>query len=231
MRTLLVALLLAGAALAALPSASAAEATQPLPACVPPGVESFGVCAGTIAGNPCVWVWLGPSFNAVCLDTSPPDLLLCDNGGCQSVRDTLLPAIADPGDACVPPGVESFAVCAGFVGGDLCVWVWLGPSYNAVCLDDEGPDLLLCDNSGCSSVLRVSAAQQLPVGCGSALGVCVWPGTANGDCVGVHFGLQGAGACVDTDPAAVRVCTSMRTILYDGFCPTDGLTVTHDLLA
>jgi hypothetical protein len=52
-------------------------------------------------------------------------------------------------------------------------------------------------------------------------GVCYSIG-ANGACVGVNFGLQGAGACVFTDPAGVRVCTSARSIFWDGFCPTDG---------
>lgn len=76
------------------------------------------------------------------------------------------------------------------------------------------------------AALPTASASELPVGCGSdGVGACVWQDTPNGDCVGVHFGLQGAGACADTDPANVRVCTSMRSVLYDGNCPTDGLTV------
>ncbi len=79
-----------------------------------------------------------------------------------------------------------------------------------------------------------ASATSLPVGCNSGgVGVCVWQDTPSGDCVGAHFGLQGAGACVDTDPAGVRVCSSMRTILYDGNCPTDGIKTdpVDDLLA
>jgi hypothetical protein len=218
MRTLLVALVLAVAALAAVPPASAAA--QPLPVCVPPGVESFGVCVGTIAGNPCVWVWLGPSFNAVCVDTAPADLLVCDNSGCRSVRDAVGGSIAQPDPVCVPPGVESFAVCVGLVDGDVCAWVWLGPSLRILCLGD----ILKASASGSSA--------GLPVGCLSdGVAVCVWPDTANGACVGVGLGLQGAGACADTDPVAVRVCTSARSVLYEGNCPTDGLTVLDTTLA
>lgn len=207
MRTLLAATLLALAALAAVPPASAAEVAQPLPVCVPPA-SGNGVCIGTIDGNPCAWTWLGPSFNAVCADRSG-DLLICDNDGCVSVRDVVGSSIAQPDPVCVPPGVESFAVCVGLVNGDVCAWVWLGPSQTIVCLSD---------------LLRAStSAQQLPIECGSSVGVCVWTHTPGGTCVGVHVGLQGAGACVDTEPVGVRVCSSMRTFLYDGNCPTDGL--------
>jgi hypothetical protein len=52
----------------------------------------------------------------------------------------------------------------------------------------------------------------------------------DGACVGVNFGLQGGGACAFTDPAGVRVCTSMRSIFWDGFCPTDG-TILDELIA
>jgi hypothetical protein len=220
MRTLLVALVLAVAAFAAVPSASAAAAPPVLPACVPPGVESFGVCAGTVNGNPCVWVWTGPSLNMVCVQRSPADVLVCDNGGCQSVRDTVGSMIAQPDPVCVPPGVESFGVCVGLVDGDVCAWIWFGPSFRIVCLGD---------------ILKASASSSsagLPVGCVSTgVAVCVWPATENGACVGVGLGLQGAGACVDTDPVGVRVCTSARTVLYEGYCPTDGLTILDTTLA
>src|SRR5687767_13531822 len=83
-----------------------------------------------------------------------------------------------------------------------------------------------------AAVPSASAAAGLPVGCNSSgIGVCVWQDTPSGDCVGVHFGLQGAGACVDTDPLGVRVCSSMRSVFWDGNCPTDGLNVAEDLLA
>lgn len=214
MRTLLVAFVLALAALAAVPSASAAA--QPLPVCVPPGVESVAVCVGTISGNPCVWTWTGPSFNAVCVDRDPVDVLVCDNGGCQSVRTIVGSLIADPGAVCVPPGVESVGVCA---NGDGCVWVWFGPSR---------PVYLCPAGSSATS----SATQPLPVGCLSdGIAICVWPDSENGACVGVGIGFQGAGACADTDPVGVRVCTSARTILYEGFCPTDGLTILDTTLA
>jgi hypothetical protein len=87
---------------------------------------------------------------------------------------------------------------------------------------------------GAVAALPSAAAMQgPPVGCGQAVGVCVWRDTPSGDCVGVHFGLQGAGACADTDPASVRVCSSVRTVLYDGNCPTDGIKtdLLHELLA
>src|SRR5687767_10629511 len=99
MRTVLVSTLLALAAFAAVPSASAAA--QPLPACVPPGVESVAVCAGTINGDPCVWVWLGPSLTTVCTDDETLDLVVCSNGTCRSVRDILDSAIAQPDPVCV----------------------------------------------------------------------------------------------------------------------------------
>jgi hypothetical protein len=160
MRTLLAAALLAVAALAAAPPASAAEATA-LPVCVPPGVGSLAVCAGSIGGDPCVWAWVGLSYRSVCVDDEGRDLVVCSNSSCQSVRDVLATLIAQPDPVCVPPGVESFGVCAGLVDGDLCAWVWLGPSSTGLCLDDEGPDILLCDNSGCHSILRVSDADGL----------------------------------------------------------------------
>lgn len=83
---------------------------------------------------------------------------------------------------------------------------------------------LLLVAAALSALPSVSAAQELPVGCDEPVGACVWPDTANGTCVGVHFGLQGAGACADADPANVRACSSMRTALYDGNCPTDAIT-------
>lgn len=76
------------------------------------------------------------------------------------------------------------------------------------------------------AALPTASASELPVGCTSdGVGACVWQDTPNGDCVGVHFGLQGAGACADTDPVGVRACSSMRTALYDGNCPTDAVAL------
>ena len=47
---------------------------------------------------------------------------------------------------------------------------------------------------------------------------------STGACAGVNFGLQGAGACADRKDG-VRVCTSARSIFWEGFCPTDGITL------
>lgn len=60
-------------------------------------------------------------------------------------------------------------------------------------------------------------------------GVCTSTGPY-GVCAGVNFGFQGAGACVDPDPFGVRVCTSVRSIFWDGFCPTDG-TILDEMIA
>jgi hypothetical protein len=79
--------------------------------------------------------------------------------------------------------------------------------------------------SAALAALPSASATDLPVGCNAAVGACVWQDTPNGDCAGVHFGMQGAGACVDDDPARVRVCSSMRTVLYEGYCPTDAIAV------
>lgn len=82
---------------------------------------------------------------------------------------------------------------------------------------------LLLAGAAFAALPTASAAQELPVGCNAEVGACVWRNTPSGDCVGVHFGLQGAGACADADPLNVRVCSSMRTTVYEGNCPTDAL--------
>lgn len=210
MRTLLVAVLLAVAAFAAVPSASAAA--QPLPVCVPPGVGSLAVCAGTVNGDPCVWAWVGLSYHSVCVDDEGRDLIVCDNSHCVSARETAGSLIAQPDPVCVPPGVESFGVCAGFVNNDLCVWAWVGPTpAKVVCLDQ-----LVGTSASASS-------PPLPIGCDGS-GVCVALSTDNGVCAALGLGLQGAGACVDTDPLTVRVCTTAYTALY-GYCPTDAVAI------
>lgn len=122
---------------------------------------------------------------------------------------------AQPLPLCVPPGVESFGVCAGLVDGDVCAWIWLGPSLRIVCLGDV-------------TASTSTSAAALPVGCATdAVGVCLQrEADGTGACVLVHFGLQGAGACADTDPLGVRVCSTVRSVFWDGNCPTDGLLTT-----
>jgi hypothetical protein len=68
-----------------------------------------------------------------------------------------------------------------------------------------------------AAVPSVSASQ--PLGCGT-LGPCVWHDGSGATCAGVAFGLQGAYACADADPASVRACTSLYTSQW-GYCPTD----------
>jgi hypothetical protein len=82
---------------------------------------------------------------------------------------------------------------------------------------------LLLAGAALAALPSASAAQELPIGCNEEVGACVWLGTESGECVGVHIGFQGAGACADADPVNVRVCSSMRTVLSDGNCPTDAL--------
>lgn len=84
---------------------------------------------------------------------------------------------------------------------------------------------LLLAGAALAALPSVSATQELPVGCNQDVGACVWQDTPNGDCAGVHFGLQGAGACAATDPVGVRACSSVRSALWEGPCPTDAIVL------
>lgn len=94
---------------------------------------------------------------------------------------------------------------------------------------------LLLAGAALAALPNVAAGQQLPpvpdVTCNPDFaGACYSTGTY-GVCAGANFGFQGAGVCVDPeDPMNVRVCTSMRSIFWDGFCPTDG-TILDETIA
>jgi hypothetical protein len=139
MRTLLVALALALAALAALPSASASAV--PDPACVPPDPFQSGVCAGTWGTSYlCVVARIGPPEHGACVDPAQPDAIVCVFDACVGVR-----ALTGGVVACVPPQAQD-GVCAGDVQEGLCAWYWvLRTDFTSVCVA-PGPAVVACSN-------------------------------------------------------------------------------------
>ena len=83
---------------------------------------------------------------------------------------------------------------------------------------------LLLASAALVAVPSASAMQELPVGCNAEVGACVrWDQPTDGrECVTVHVGFQGAGACASTETGNVRACTSFRTLLSEP-CPTDAV--------
>ena len=79
---------------------------------------------------------------------------------------------------------------------------------------------LLLSAAALAVLPSASAMQELPVGCNAEVGACVFWDQPNGDCVGVHVGFQGAGACASSETGVVRACTSLHTVLSEP-CPTD----------
>ena len=111
--------------------------------------------------------------------------------------------------------------------GRECATVHVGFQGGGACASSETGNLRVCTSFNtilsdpCPTDPVWESVRLVDVTCNPDLaGPCVAL-HATGACAGVNFGLQGAGACADRQDG-VRVCTSMRSIFWDGFCPTDG---------
>lgn len=195
-----------------------AIAVTQIQACVPPGTLNQ-VCAGTVDGSVCVWFSGASQLDRICVP--------------GEMSATMQAIDLDP--LCVPPGGFN-GVCTGFVDGNRCAWYWLGANFSRVCV--IGADAEVCSNHvwGAGQGYR---CQRLgdnysigPTICTPDVGTgaCVVLDSTSGTCAVAYFGLQGAGACADTDPVSVKVCTSLNTALY-GRCPTDIGHVVGPILA
>lgn len=126
MRALLAALLLATAAVAVMPSASASPGLR---VCIPSNELQPGACAYS-RGPDCVLIVVGPPGPVFCTAPQKPDVIVCQSYDCTSVRD-----VTDGTVVCLPPGALNGA-CAGDVDQGVCAWYWLGPNHTSVCLAD-----------------------------------------------------------------------------------------------
>lgn len=123
MRALLAALLLvASAAVAAAPSASASPGLR---ACVL-NTPTPAACVYS-RGPDCVLIVLSPPGPFWCTTDQAPDVIVCQSYDCTSIHD-----LTDGVVACVPPGALNGA-CAGHTDDGYCAWYWLGANFSIVC--------------------------------------------------------------------------------------------------